>query len=260
MSELYDKIGMNYDSTRCADPFITSNLAKILDVSSNSNILDIACGTGNYTIALNDMCLNMTGIDISEDMLYKAKEKRQNINWIRNDASCMSMDDASFDGAICTLACHHFKDRRSVFSEVYRVLQKGKFVIFTCDHIQIRNYWLYKFYPEVLEYMISYMPSVYTLLDELCSVGFRLSSIVPYFVSETLKDNFLGARIEQPWLYLNDSFRSGMSIFAEKASSDMIERGCVRLKDDISSGTINSYLEKYYNNYGDYLFLTVEKC
>ena len=256
MPELYDKIGVGYDGTRCADPFIANKLVDLLDINPQSRIIDIACGTGNYTVALNNAGYSMTGVDISLEMLKKAQQKNHQINWLNSDVSKIPLDDAFFDGAICTLACHHFANRIAVFSEVFRLINKGKFVILTCDHEQIRNYWLYRYFPEVLEFMTSYMPSVHELIDELCSIDFRLSSIVPYYISADLQDNFLGARIEQPDLYLNESFRNGMSIFSDKADPYLVEKGCVRLRQDINTGKIHHRILLHAYSHHDRIFFS----
>ncbi|WP_408010328.1 hypothetical protein ACJROX_08550 [Pseudalkalibacillus sp. A8] len=47
---LYDEIGKSYDTTRKADPEITRRLRNHLQASDRTKILDVACGTGNYTL------------------------------------------------------------------------------------------------------------------------------------------------------------------------------------------------------------------
>ena len=49
---LYDNIGLNYDATRQADPYLTKRLAHHLRLEGPLHYLDIASGTGNYTTAL----------------------------------------------------------------------------------------------------------------------------------------------------------------------------------------------------------------
>lgn len=73
MKPLYDDTGKEYDTTRKADPELAQRLRNHLQVSDGSRVLDIACGTGNYTIALANSGLLMTGVDISEEMISKAQ-------------------------------------------------------------------------------------------------------------------------------------------------------------------------------------------
>ncbi len=52
-------------------------------------ILELACGTGRLTIPIAKEGYNITGLDVSEGMLEKAKEnareKKLAIKWIRDD-------------------------------------------------------------------------------------------------------------------------------------------------------------------------------
>lgn len=52
MSALYDRIGREHDVTRSADPRIAQRVFSLLNASKGGNYLDLACGTGNYAIAL----------------------------------------------------------------------------------------------------------------------------------------------------------------------------------------------------------------
>jgi SAM-dependent methyltransferase len=79
---LYDKIGIGYDNFRKADPYITSRLLSHNKPVSSRRCLDLACGSGNYTIALKKANVNISGIDISEHMLHLAQHKSPSINWI----------------------------------------------------------------------------------------------------------------------------------------------------------------------------------
>ena len=86
MKAKYDKIGLNYNDTRSADPYITERLLKNLKPNINGIYADIGCGTGNYTIELQKKGFNFIGIDPSEKMLAKAKQKNQHINWVHGQA------------------------------------------------------------------------------------------------------------------------------------------------------------------------------
>lgn len=256
MATLYDEIGKKYDGTRCADLKITNTIVDLLDLPKGASVVDIACGTGNYTIALDSLGYNMVGVDPSKIMLNSARKKNKMVKWVFASAEKIPLKSNMFDGAICTLACHHFIDLKQAFLEIYRIIDHGRFVLFTCTHKQIRNYWLYKYFPEVLETMTSYMPDIDVVMDLLCDAGFVITSVVPYHIDEDLRDNFLGARIEEPVLYLDENFRQGMSVFAKKAAEHHIRAGCQKLESDIQKG---QYDEKYINPYGDYIFITVEK-
>ena len=73
MTAIYDQIGKTYDTTRQADPAIVQQIVRFLDLKPQSRCLDVGCGSGNYTYALQQAGLLMDGVDISAEMLNKAK-------------------------------------------------------------------------------------------------------------------------------------------------------------------------------------------
>tara|TARA_R110002049_G_scaffold198606_3_gene368672 strand:+ start:1341 stop:1583 length:243 start_codon:yes stop_codon:yes gene_type:complete len=79
MSTKYNKIGINYNQTRKADSYLVDQLLKHLNPSKRGLYLDIGCGTGNYTNALQEKGFQFIGIDPSIEMLQKAQTKNQNI-------------------------------------------------------------------------------------------------------------------------------------------------------------------------------------
>ena len=81
MTEKYDIIGKGYNTTRKADPYLSSRLFHLLSPVKGETYLDIGCGTGNYTIALNEMGVDFIAIDPSEEMLKIARSKNSNIDW-----------------------------------------------------------------------------------------------------------------------------------------------------------------------------------
>ncbi len=107
---LYDRIGTGYDITRQADSFILSRLIYHLNADGMSKCLDVACGSGNYTVALANSGITMYGVDQSSLMIDTANCKNNNIVWDVGDVAALPYQDGEFSGAIATLSIHHFKD------------------------------------------------------------------------------------------------------------------------------------------------------
>lgn len=256
---LYDIIGDNYDDTRCADPFILKSIIDLLRIRIDSSVLDVACGTGNYTVGLRNLGYNITGLDCSNVMLNKAKNKSDSVSWVCGDVEYMPFHNSTFDACYCTLAIHHFQNLNQAFKEVFRIMKCGHFVIFTCTHKQIRNYWLYRYFPEVLDSMTQYIPDFPVVIDALCNAGFSIKSVVPYFISDELEDCFLGCKRKSPELYLDPAFRNGMSIFSAKAKATQVDLGCRNLEADIKSGAFEKFIAHHKNPIGDYLFIQALK-
>ena len=71
-SELYDSLMYDVDYEKMAS-FIKERLC--IAGISDGLVLDLACGTGVLTRLLADYGYDMTGIDLSEEMLAIAREK-----------------------------------------------------------------------------------------------------------------------------------------------------------------------------------------
>ena len=257
---LYDRIGVGYDTTRRADPGIARQLIELLGVPTDGACLDVACGTGNYTTALAGAGLRMHGVEISPTMLDAAREKSRDVRWVNADATAIPFRDGTFQGALVTLALHHFREPAAVFREVARVLQEGaRFVVFTGAREQMRRYWLNAYLPDAMEKSIRQMPSMEAAIVSMLAAGFGRVTAVPFTVTPELQDFFLYAGKYRPALYLDPRVRAGISTFANLADPTEVERGCARLADDLASGRFDEVLRAAEHDGGDYLFLVAER-
>lgn len=257
---LYDRIGDGYDVSRVADPEILERLKLHLDPVPGGSYLDVACGSGNYTVALAAQGYHMYGVDVSEKMLGIAKSKpAMSVKWFLHDATAMTFADGMFSGACCVCAIHHFSGLQTVFQEVFRTLSRGKFVLFSGTADQMHHYWLNDYFPEAMAKSIAQMPSIKSITSALKATGFTKVVLDPFFVTNTLKDMFLYSGKHRPHIYLNSRIRAGISTFASLSRPEEITDGCRRLSDDIESGRIHSVVEKYHNDGGDYMFIAAEK-
>jgi ubiquinone/menaquinone biosynthesis C-methylase UbiE len=257
--ELYDVIGVEYDTSRKADPQITERLYNHLQLSENSRALDIACGTGNYTVALSQLGLDMTGTDISEEMLETARKKSNRVSWNKADVSSLSFQVGEFSGVTCTLAIHHFKNLYKAFQQVYRVMNKGRFVIFTSSPEQMQQYWLKEYFPKAMMNSCNQMPKIPLVINHLRQAGFKVVGTEIFLIQPNLQDFFLYSGKYEPSIYLNPNVRAGISTFANIASQEEIHTGCTRLKADIESGRIQEVIDQYSSELGDYIFVVAEK-
>jgi ubiquinone/menaquinone biosynthesis C-methylase UbiE len=257
---VYDEIGTGYDATRKADPYITSRVIHYLDVDDEGPYLDAACGTGNYTIAIASRTgAAFHGIDESEHMIGTARNKSQSIQWSIGDVGSLPYEDNAFSGAICILAIHHFRDLYGAFEQLFRVLSRGRLVIFTSDKKQMEGYWLNEYFPEMMRRSTAIMPGIEEVSLALETTGFENIVTEKYDVRPDLQDWFLYCGKHEPRMYFDPVIRKGSSAFASFAKRDEVERGLTRLSRDIEGGRINEVIESYRNEDGDYLFLAAEK-
>jgi ubiquinone/menaquinone biosynthesis C-methylase UbiE len=256
---LYDSIGTGYDTTRRADPFLVSRLRHHLHPRPEGRYLDLACGTGNYTLALATSGGAWVGVDCSATMIAQAGEKSSAVNWCIADAASLPIANDSLSGAVCVLAVHHFGNIFASFAEVRRTLKQGsRFVLFTSDPQQMEGCWLNAYFPRAMARSMEVMPEADALAQAMQRVGIEPVGREPYTVHPELEDFFLYSGKHDPARYLDPRFRAGISTFAVFADTEEIDRGCTLLADDIASGRIDEIRECYASVYGDYLFLVGE--
>jgi len=255
---LYDKIGATYDATRRAEPAILDVLAELLDLTQGSDVLDIGCGTGNYTTALGERGYAMLGLDRSSLMLRTARAKAPNLPLIGADAANLPFPNRAFDGAICTLAIHHFDDLEASFAEAARVLDRGRLVILTALPEQIKRYWLSAYFPAMMRQSAEQMPDWGTIEISLRRAGFRTWTQKLYWMPEQPFDLFLYSGKHQPHLYLDQRVRANISAFANLADPDELGEGLERLRHDLAQGRFEQTTAEYEDVGGDYLFIAAQ--
>ena len=257
--EIYDKIGVDYNFTRRADPYLSDRLYQLLTPQKGRIYLDIGCGTGNYTIALHNRNVNFIGIDPSERMLAEAKTKCNTIQWQNGKAENIPLESNTMDGVMASLTLHHWTDLNTGLKELSRVLKSGsRLIIFTSTSEQMEGYWLNHYSPKMLQDSIDQMPNYQPILTALMQNGFQVINEEKYFIKEDLQDLFLYSGKYNPSLYFHNSVRQGISSFASLANAEEVELGLEKLKQDTESGEIENIISSYANDMGDYLFLVAQ--
>ena len=113
----------------------------LLGISPGDGILDVACGTGNFTrefarsVGPDGLAV---GIDVSETMLTRAVADTQAAGlsdraaYVRGDAAELPFLESSFDGVCCFAALHLFADPMRALDRMTAVLTPGgRIAIFT---------------------------------------------------------------------------------------------------------------------------------
>ncbi len=97
---------------------------------SDSQVLDVACGTADSTIALAKAGVpRVTGVDISEGMLKVGEKKieelklNSTITLKVEDCENLSFEDNTFDAAFIAFGIRNFEDKKKGLKELHRVLK-----------------------------------------------------------------------------------------------------------------------------------------
>jgi SAM-dependent methyltransferase len=102
-------------------------------VSSGQTVLDVACGAGNATIPAAKAGAEVTGLDLTPELLEagksRAAEAGLEITWVEGDAEELPFADGSFDSVISVFGCMFAPDHRKTAEELARVLGSGRLAV-----------------------------------------------------------------------------------------------------------------------------------
>jgi len=109
MKQWYEKLFDNYGNQYDKESFTQGTIGecdfieKELNYDRSLKIMDIGCGTGRHTIELTKRGYFVTGIDLSESQLDKAREKAEKldlkIDFLKHDARNLPFEN-QFDAAV----------------------------------------------------------------------------------------------------------------------------------------------------------------
>jgi len=143
-------------------------------------VLDMACGTGNFSFRLAK-CSNqieVKGIDYSSKMIDIANKKLaisnlSNIEFKQGSVNNIPYANNLFDIVVCSNAFHHFQNQQKALNEMYRVLKiNGKLLIIDGS----KDVWLgrliFGFFVEHIERKVHHCVKN-EMYDLLCYTGFQ---------------------------------------------------------------------------------------
>lgn len=109
-------------------------LREIIDPAGAQHILDVACGTGDFSIAIARKMhadSHVTGLDLSPGMLAVMQEKvkkaglQERISTLEGDCEHLGWDGPCFDRVTIAFGIRNFENRAAALREILRVLKPG---------------------------------------------------------------------------------------------------------------------------------------
>lgn len=162
---------------------------------AGQQILDAGCGPGIYSEILLKKGAEVTGIDVSENMIKHAQTRNGGLGRfiVANMEEPLGMfQDQEFDGVLSALAISYVKDISVLFQEFQRILKPGGWFCFSTEHpffsygyFKLDNYFetqavscQWKGFTNEPITMNSYYHSLSCITDALLNNGFVIERIL----------------------------------------------------------------------------------
>ncbi|KKQ92339.1 MAG: type 11 methyltransferase [Candidatus Woesebacteria bacterium GW2011_GWB1_39_10] len=167
-------------------------LDKVLGLSSfkSKNILDAGCGMGRTLKYLLDEGVdknNITGVDISEDMLKIAKNNVPSVKTLKTDLSKFETKN-KFDLILCTHVLHYLdnEDFTKTLKNFYKLLKPKGILLFVVTHpVRTTRHNLAEYFKN--DWIVDHTPwsttsplfirTVADMVNETIKAGFRILSV-----------------------------------------------------------------------------------
>jgi len=129
---MFNAIAPRYERTNtiCSggrDANWRNRAVRLAAVRSDDDVLDIACGTGDFTRAFARWRpRSITGCDFAHEMLVRAAQASGTPRrWVEADALRLPFQNGSFSVLSCAFGVRNFVDLDAGLSEMHRVLKPG---------------------------------------------------------------------------------------------------------------------------------------
>lgn len=202
----YDHLAQDFEDTRGKDvplKLIKTILAR-QNIDCSSKILDLGCGTGRISIAMQMMTgAQVTGIDNSSKMLDIAAKKYDKIKWIKDDLDNLKFQGSNFDLILLVFVIHHLNNLDNLLENIKTMLSpQGSLIIVTVSREHIMNWpktLCLDIFPRFIEIDLARFQDVDVLKQKIEKIGFKVC--IDGFNDETVykKEEYI-ARVKKKYL------------------------------------------------------------
>ncbi len=139
VSDWYDAVVENTEGS-FQSRLILPNLTRLMEIKEDESVLDIACGQGFFTREFKKLGANVSGADISSELIKIATEKSKGeIDYFVTESNNLFFaKNNAFDKACIVLALQNISDLDGTVKEAGRILKKGGKLYLVLNHPAFR--------------------------------------------------------------------------------------------------------------------------
>jgi ubiquinone/menaquinone biosynthesis C-methylase UbiE len=111
---------------------------RLLGDVAGLDVVDVGCGTGRHAVRLAERGANVVGVDFSDGMLARAREKdgAERVRWVVHDIGepPLPLPAGAFDRVLCALVVDHIRELPDFFRELRRLCAREGRIVVTAMH------------------------------------------------------------------------------------------------------------------------------
>lgn len=126
----------DYQKIAFENVLVGERLSDQLSIPAGARVLDVACGTGNTTLAAARRRADVVGIDIASSLIERATSRAQaeglsSVRFQVGDGTALPFADDSFDFVLSTFGAVFFASQEATARELARVVRPGGTIALT---------------------------------------------------------------------------------------------------------------------------------
>jgi SAM-dependent methyltransferase len=237
----YPTQALTYDRTRGASPTLIRVLGKYLGDGGGRSALDIAGGTGNYSLFTEARGFKPVMVDLEPAMLGVARGKLAAGRFVVGDSARLPLRDASVDVAMLISALHLMADKPAALAEARRVIREGPFLLQVFTKENMIPLFVFEYFNES-----DPPPDMHQTADEtesmLLTAGFSTAEREPFVYADTA-DGTLAA-LHTDALALGGPAYLRNTSYWHRLDEETRRVGLERLGADLRSGRLEERIQE----------------
>ncbi len=120
-----------YELTAQALAPASARTIEVAGIEVGEHVLDVACGTGNASVAAAEAGARVTGVDLSARLLDVARARLPEADFLEGDGAALPVADDVFGVTISVFGVIFVPDPVAAVGELVRVTRSGGRIVFT---------------------------------------------------------------------------------------------------------------------------------